>query len=220
MTEFESSASNFHIDHYHPQDHGGPDDYDNLLYSCALCNTRKSNYWPPVIDGVSSAAAADMMLVRPDKDDPRDHFRLAAERDLLEHKTKRGRATIIRLDLNSRARLDLRRRRRRLFQSERIIENGLRRLRDLRWDELKGPERRGVARLVAESTDDFETLKGDMAALLKTICSSPLLDPDPEAPERRKEWRLFLKEQKALTGTDSFEASIVPPSLPSATDDR
>ncbi len=46
---------NFHVEHYKPKSRAEfahlVNDYDNLFYTCALCNTFKSDSWFPATDG-------------------------------------------------------------------------------------------------------------------------------------------------------------------------
>ena len=95
MMEAEAAAVRFTIDHYEPTS-AQPDlenEYNNLMYACDPCNTRKGDRYPP-----PAARAEGVRFFRPDEDVHSHHFELTGKR--LRGKSKTGDYTIDALDLN------------------------------------------------------------------------------------------------------------------------
>jgi HNH endonuclease len=93
--EAEAAAVRFTIDHYEPTS-ARPDlenEYNNLMYACDPCNTRKGDRYPPL-----AARAEGVRFFRPDEDVHSDHFELTGVR--LKGKSKTGEYTVVALDLN------------------------------------------------------------------------------------------------------------------------
>lgn len=101
ISEVEAGGIGFQIDHYWPTTYKPKlkNDYNNLMWSCQICNRYKSGYYPEE-DGLSKGN----VILRPDEEDPREHLKL--EKYSLESKTHKGEFNIHFLDLN---RLQLRR---------------------------------------------------------------------------------------------------------------
>jgi hypothetical protein len=79
------------IDHYRPQQQGGSDAVDNLLYCCQRCNLYKSDYWP--------TTANDPILWNP-RHEPRDTHMLVLADGTVYGLTSTGIFSIRRLRLN------------------------------------------------------------------------------------------------------------------------
>ena len=88
VTETEVGAR-LTIDHFVPQDAGGSDALDNLVYACHACNMHKSAAWDALSPPVLHPLRADMAL----------HIRLQSD-DLLEGLTPEGARHIGTLHLN------------------------------------------------------------------------------------------------------------------------
>ncbi len=67
-------GSELTIDHIQPQQHGGDDNPDNLVYCCHPCNEFKANYW---------RTEPDLNLLNPLLDNITEHFREDDEGTLL-----------------------------------------------------------------------------------------------------------------------------------------
>ena len=94
-------GSTLTIDHYQPEDAGGTDDLDNLVYACHACNLHKSTAWnsqmPPVLHPLRTELSA--------------HLRLLPD-DTLEGLTPEGRRHIDTLHLNRQPMIERRKRNR------------------------------------------------------------------------------------------------------------
>lgn len=77
------------IDHYEPEDAGGSDDIDNLVYTCHACNMYKSASWDPT----------DPPVLHPLRTDMQSHIRQLPN-GLLEGLTNEGKRHIEILHLN------------------------------------------------------------------------------------------------------------------------
>ena len=68
------------IDHFRPRSvpkfKGLTNSWENLYYSCRLCNRHKSCHWP-----TAQQTARDFRFVDPCQDDPDEHFRLTRDPD-------------------------------------------------------------------------------------------------------------------------------------------
>ncbi|PBB93200.1 hypothetical protein CK215_04280 [Mesorhizobium sp. WSM3864] len=193
MTEAEAAAIRFTIDHYEPQT-ARPDlvdVYDNLMWACDECNTRKGTRSPP-----AAARADGLRFFRPDADEFLDHF----ERKGLELRslTKTGWYSIHALDLNREALQRLRDLRRRLSNCEAHITAGVRALRSFSVDRLpphlRGPAARGIKALL-DAHDNIATAIED---LLRENAKSELIDEDGTQVERAKERTAKLKAAESL----------------------
>jgi len=81
------------IDHFRPLRYGGADTFDNLVYTCTICNRFKSDYWP------ADDAPDNLRLLHPGKDDLGAHVLWTAD-GMLVGSTPRGWFHIDRLHLN------------------------------------------------------------------------------------------------------------------------
>lgn len=88
----------FEVEHIIPQSQGGVDDETNLALSCRACNIHKSNY----LAGIDAATQTDVPLFNPRRDHWQDHFQLDIETGLIRGLNPIGRASIGRLQMNSR----------------------------------------------------------------------------------------------------------------------
>lgn len=195
LTEIEAQGVGFEIDHFEPQDRcqGDPHIYSNLMWSCRVCNRCKSNAWPP-----DAARALGFRFVRPDHEDPADHFELRSYR--LAALSPAGDWTLEVLDLNRKLLRDLRMLRERIFNSSQDITRGLRSLAALRADTFKANERQQFFsardKVLAQST---ELSKEELsAAVIRVLSHSPFLDPDPAVRQRSSRRREYLKRMQAI----------------------
>jgi HNH endonuclease len=85
----------FEVDHIIPISRCGTDEPDNLALSCRICNLRKSDH----IDGIDPESQQTTNLFHPRRDIWTDHFKKQPYQII--GKTPIGRATIVRLDINS-----------------------------------------------------------------------------------------------------------------------
>lgn len=96
------------IDHYQPEDAGGADEIDNLVYACHACNLHKSTAWNPQNPPVLHPLQTNLSL----------HLRALAD-GTLEALTPEGGRHIETLHLN---RLPMIQRRNRLALIEKVLE--------------------------------------------------------------------------------------------------
>jgi HNH endonuclease len=88
----------FEVDHTTPLSKGGPDEFESLALSCRICNLRKSDH----IDGLDPVTQAITPLFNPRLHSWSEHFEKSAQSPYqIIGKTPIGRATVLRLDLNS-----------------------------------------------------------------------------------------------------------------------
>jgi hypothetical protein len=129
---------------------------------------------------------------RPDVDEHDDHFEV---QDLLvKHKTNVGEFTIEMLDLNRKMLQRIRDIRKRLYQSNEAILQGLRSLRNRSIDMLPRTLRGNV--LSARKRLEGQAVEAE--EFLRDLCKSPLRDPDDEKKERSKGRRALLKKVEAI----------------------
>jgi hypothetical protein len=195
MTEAEAQAIRFTIDHYEPRK-VRPDltnVYENLMYSCDECNSRKGDRCPP-----ASARANGIRFFRPDHDLRRDHFRGSGER--LEAESDIGKYSIETLDLNRKLLRTLRSIRDRLTGSREHIEGGVMALRRFPIDRLPPRVKAAAAQYINESLAIKAELENDIDLLLQNYAKSPLLEDDVDEEDRARalERKSWLKETQAL----------------------
>ena len=194
MTEIEATGIGFEIDHYYPIKHNREkkNDYNNLMWSCRICNRNKADFNPDEDDKIKGN-----VVLRPDHDDPEDHLTL--EYFSYKAKTHTGEFNIHRLDLN---RLQLRRIREireRLFDAKSYIAFGIRQLRSLKIDKIERRKRYSFSILKKKFLERHGQVVDSIDTFLKNFSKSILLDEDPEKQKRLKIRRKYLNEQKAIT---------------------
>lgn len=91
----------FEVEHILPPVHHGPDDESNWALSCRSCNVHKSTY----TEGFDPETRTLARLFNPRQDRWEDHFRLEGTTGLILGLTDVGRATVVRLRMNSPAQL-------------------------------------------------------------------------------------------------------------------
>jgi hypothetical protein len=92
----------FEIDHVIPRKHGGPTAADNLALACFFCNNRKG----PNLSGIDQESGQVVELFNPRRQRWERHFRWVGSR--VVGRTKRGRATVVVLEMNLPTRVELR----------------------------------------------------------------------------------------------------------------
>lgn len=95
----------FEVEHILPRSVGGNDVLDNLALACESCNLYKSD----VISGWDAEEGQNISLFHPRRDHWEDHFRIDSETGQIQGLTATGRATVIRLRMNSAFQLRARR---------------------------------------------------------------------------------------------------------------
>ncbi len=93
------------IDHIIARQHGGPTVLSNLALICLRCNLFKADH----LTGADAATGLEVRLFHPRQDRWDDHFQLDAETGSLQGLTPVGRATVLRLQMNSPLQLEARR---------------------------------------------------------------------------------------------------------------
>jgi hypothetical protein len=89
----------FEVEHITPQALGGESTADNLALACRSCNLYKSAY----VRAVDVLTQQEVGLFNPRRDVWREHFSLDDETGEIEGSTGVGRATVLRLRINSTA---------------------------------------------------------------------------------------------------------------------
>ncbi|NJM49050.1 MAG: HNH endonuclease [Alkalinema sp. RU_4_3] len=88
----------FEVDHTTPISKGGSDDFDNLALACRICNLRKSDH----TDALDPLTQTVVPLFNPRQHNWSEHFGKSLQSPYqIIGKTPIGRATVLRLDLNS-----------------------------------------------------------------------------------------------------------------------
>ncbi len=192
MSEAEAAGIGFEIDHYTPQSAAGAVvDYSNLMYSCRICNRRKTSMVIP-----PAAQADGYKIFRADEEIFDDHFELQYSK--LKEKTKIGKITIAAADLNRDALKKLRGIRERLYASHDLVTKGLRALAGVRIDQLPSRYRPGAKRAIADATEVGVDLTHTIDSILRDKLKSPLIDPDAETASRLEARRGELADLRAL----------------------
>jgi hypothetical protein len=91
----------FEVEHITPLALGGADDEANLALACRACNLRKSAF----LTGLDEITQNTVRLFHPRQDHWEDHFQIDAETGTMRGISAVGRATILRLQMNSPAQL-------------------------------------------------------------------------------------------------------------------
>ena len=105
LRQADSPLAVLHVEHIIPRMHGGADDLSNLALACRACNLHKADH----VTGVNGLTNSEIKLFHPRQDAWEDHFQVHAETGLIEGKTALGRATVMRLRMNSTIQLEARR---------------------------------------------------------------------------------------------------------------
>lgn len=95
----------FEVEHIIPLSHEGVDEEANLALACRACNLHKADHLTGVDEGTQSLTR----LFHPRQDRWTEHFRIASETGTIHGITDVGRATALRLQMNSPAQLAARR---------------------------------------------------------------------------------------------------------------
>lgn len=197
MTEVESRGVGFEIDHYLPREHfpAKANEYQNLNWSCSVCNKMKTDYFPN-----EKALEKGYVIIRPDEDDPRDHFELQS--DHLVHKTVTGEFNEKKLRLNRQALRKLRELRARLYESQKYTAFGISQLLSINLDTLDRENRLIVQHMRTQLGEQYDDLVTSMADFLRAFAKSDLLDEEPNKATEMKVRRDYLKEIHAITVDD------------------
>lgn len=94
--------ASLHLEHVRPRKHGGSDDASNLCLACIDCNLYKG----PNLTGIDPDTGAITPLFNPRLQRWDEHFFWKGIR--IVGRTSVGRATVVVLNMNSEAQLDLR----------------------------------------------------------------------------------------------------------------
>lgn len=193
MTEAEATGINFAIDHYRPRrSHPALEkEYDNLMYCCSECNSRKGDRDPP-----DEAQRAGTRFFRPDRDVRPEHFSLAGCEVIGE--TETGKYSIEGIDLNRAHLQRLRSVRKRFASCDQYVAEGVAALTSFRIDQLR-PEARLRAlkardKIVSMVTD----AKSSLDDLLRDSARAGLIDPDPDAERRFRDRAKKLRDFELL----------------------
>lgn len=199
ITEIEAAGIGFQIDHYYPIE-AFPQlasNYDNLMWSCQICNRYKSNYYPDEED-----LKNDYVIIRIDKCDPREHLESDANGVMIKAKTRKGEFNIQWLDLNRRQLMRSREYRRRLSDAGNYIIFGVHELVSLELDKVAPTYRLLFQKIKRHVKDREKQVTGPIKSLIRNFAHSELLDSDRGKKERQKKSRQYLKEQKAIVHED------------------
>lgn len=94
----------FEVEHITPQAHGGESLEENLALSCRSCNLYKSDY----VSALDELTQEEVALFNPRRDAWLEHFALIEETGEIKGLTACGRATALRLRINSPAQVEAR----------------------------------------------------------------------------------------------------------------
>ncbi len=197
MCEAEAMAKRFTIDHYEPRN-ARPDlehAYDNLMYACDECNTRKGDRCPPI-----AAREAGFRFYRPDTDRHDDHFEHNGIR--LNGKTPTGEFTVETIDLNRTCLRRLRHIRQRASDCHRYMVTGIASLRNKRLDQLPQHIKFQATKNISALDKFAGAIEDELDTLLRKFAMSPLVDPEPlpgdDEEKRASERDAKLKRIHAL----------------------
>jgi 5-methylcytosine-specific restriction endonuclease McrA len=91
----------FEVEHIRPQSADGESGPDNLALSCRSCNLYKSD----AVAAFDEESQSAVRLFHPRLDDWSEHFTINAETGKIQGLTDIGRATVLRLRINSAAQI-------------------------------------------------------------------------------------------------------------------
>lgn len=169
MSEAEATAIRFTIDHYESQKSSPHlrNVYDNLLYCCDECNTRKGT------QALSEAVRRlGIRLFRPDRDARDEHLVTTELR--VEGKTAIGEYTVDAVALNRSSLRRLREIRRRLTACSEFVSEGVLGLREFPLDALPREIKSRAFNAVKEATAAVDVVVNEIDDLLRSASRSPL----------------------------------------------
>ena len=185
LSECEAKAISFEIDHFVPKFQGGSDAYDNLMYSCKVCNGHKSKHFPSI-----ELQEDGYRYIRTDEDDPEEHLELT---DLsLKPLTKAGEYTIEMLSLNRAFLREIRTLRREYGLALKVIRDGLRHIEESQIDQLDPKTRAWLMKNKAS----IERLTGEVIQHFREHFQAPVRAAPKE--DLAKERRRYLKKLNAI----------------------
>jgi hypothetical protein len=193
LTEIEAGGVRFTIDHYEPVV-ARPEleaEYSNLMWSCDLCNSRKSDLCPP-----PEARAAGRRFYRADEDVFSEHFALSGKR--LNGRTPTGEYTIVALSLNRQQLTRFREIRQRLSSSERYVAQGIAGLRDFPIDRLPKEIKARAFTAIKAISKDAAAASNTVDEILRELAKSTLLDDDPDPASAKSEDEARKEQMKAF----------------------
>lgn len=190
MSEVESYAVGFQIDHYLPQS-AHPElssEYSNLYWACQPCNRNKGGYSP-----TREESTAGRAFIRADVEHPRDHL-ADSDDDSGEWipLTPKGTFNIDWLDLNRPGMARLRRVRRSLAASYVQITFGVTDILAHGVDAVRREHKGYLARLHRDAQSLAHQWEQGVEDYIRQCLASPLIDDAP--PARRR----HLQEEGAL----------------------
>jgi hypothetical protein len=195
LSEIEATGVGFEIDHFEPQKVSPDkiDKYDNLVWSCAVCNRSKSAIWP-----TDAHQAMGFRYIRPDVDDLDEHYELSGLR--LDPKSKAGEWTINMLILNKAFYRTIRELRHRLKVSSAEIVGGMQALESVRIDNLRQEQRHAFVSASQKVLDQFKKLgaRDEKDLIVRVLNHSPLLDMDENRVAQVKARKAYLHSLNAL----------------------
>lgn len=194
ITEIEAQGIAFEIDHYFPQKHFAKliNDYTNLMWSCATCNGLKEDYFAD-----DYARQKGYFIIRPDEDDPRNHF--DSRKHQLSPKTATGEFNLEKLRLNRLQLQKIREIRERLYEAQGYISFGITELLSIPLDTIKKEDRPIVEKLRSNLGENYERLITSLEDFIKALAKSELLDEEPNKNTKMKQRRQYLNKIKAIT---------------------
>lgn len=193
LSECEAQGLTFEIDHYEPVALR-PDlknDYENLIYSCDECNSRKSDLTPP-----PAAREAGFEFFRPDKHSWEDHFK--SDETRVNGASPVGEFSTEMLDLNRQQLRRLRDIRKRLHQCDEIVAGGILALRRFKIDQLPPSIKGSAFKLIRQMPGIAEEAMQQIDEVLKQASRSPLVDEDADKAARMATRAEHLAAAKAL----------------------
>jgi len=191
IAEIEASGISFEIDHYLPRENHKElaHTYENLMYSCRLCNRIKHDEEPD-----DKMLAKGIRFFRPDQDDPDAHFEIRSIVDIYPL-TPVGEYTVEGIRLHREQLKKLRQRRHRLYQSKEVTLKGRQALQRMGLDRFPPHLRLEVLGLKREIEAQAQTALDNLDEVLKQLNRSPNVDPDTKQSTKRR--RDYLKKVHA-----------------------
>lgn len=200
ITETEATSISFEIDHFYPAARGGTDDYVNLMWCCHACNIRKGDRWP-----TPESMMAGYRYVRPDQDDPNEHYKLGDNGSVrIEPLTNAGAWTHAMIDLNRRPLCEVREARHALYESSEAIAFGLARMSASKrgLDHVKPHMRAQYLQAVQNAKEQADTIQDTLKELgfeefIRSMNKSSNIEDPEERRAHTKQRREFLDTLKA-----------------------